>query len=134
VAARQAVGQTAGTYHLCFYAYTPFSARITISEQEGSDYVTLLDDQIHTVALAGRSFVAARYQNTAFGARGSLRVFLEAQGLADDEAPPELYYAVCRNPGSGACDVDDDSFSGAGRSGRLCQLGRTDDARGCGAE
>lgn len=38
VASRREFGQTAGTYYLCFYAYVPFSARVTVSEAETNMY------------------------------------------------------------------------------------------------
>jgi hypothetical protein len=46
VDAKKDFGQTAGTYYLCFYAYTPFSGRITVSEAEIYPYFPALDNQV----------------------------------------------------------------------------------------
>lgn len=44
--ARTTFGQTAGTYYVCFYAYTPFSARISVNEAEDGVYAEAKDNQI----------------------------------------------------------------------------------------
>ena len=77
VAARNNFGQTAGTYYLCFYAYTPFSAKISAAESELGNYFDSIDNNIQTVYVMGNTFIASRYTNTAFTSAGIVQVWVE---------------------------------------------------------
>ena len=128
VQARREFRQTAGTYYLCFYAYTPFSARLAVAESEGGNQYDAFDDQIQTVAMTSYSFFVARYTNTAFNTAGVVKVWVEGQNLAPGQAPPEVYYTVCKQSEAGQCNIEEDQLY----DGSLCVLG-TDPARACGA-
>jgi len=58
VDAKRAFGQTAGSYYLCFYAYTSFSARVSVAEQALGIYFAANDNQIQTVYLQGGSYLS----------------------------------------------------------------------------
>jgi len=111
-------GQTAGSYYLCFYAYTPFSAKVTVSEQQLGNYFAAVDNQIQTVYLLGGKYFVSRYSNSGFNNDGKVKLMVEGQDLAANEAPPEVYYAVCGESDAGACIVDDGILAG----GSLCYL------------
>lgn len=117
--AKRAFGQTAGSYYLCFYAYTSFSARVSVAEQSLGIYFAANDNQIQTVYLQGGSYFVARYANTGFNNGGNVKIWVEGQGLAAGEAPPEVYYAVCGDSDPAKCVIDDDILAG----GSMCVLG-----------
>ena len=128
VAARKEFRQTAGTYYLCFYAYTPFSARLSVLEEQGGYHYDAFDDQVQTVAMTSYSYFVARYRNTAFTTAGVVKIWVEGQNLAAGQAPPDVFFAVCKDTDPGQCIVEDDQLSDVS----LCVLG-TDPARTCGA-
>jgi len=78
VAARREFRKTAGTYYLCFYAYSHFSARITVAEYEVLSYFDAIDNQVMTAQVAGGDYFVARYTNTGFTSAGTIRLWLEA--------------------------------------------------------
>jgi len=77
VAARKELGQTAGTYYLCFYAYTPFSARIAVAEAELAAHFDAYDGQVQTTYLPGGAWSTSRYGNTGFTGNGVIKVWVE---------------------------------------------------------
>jgi hypothetical protein len=110
VASRKEFGQTAGTYYLCFYAYTPFSARITASEAESAAHFDSYDGQVQTVYLTPGSWFTSRYGNTGFTGNGVIEFWAEGQDLAADQAPPLVYYAVCNSADPKLCVIDENLY------------------------
>jgi hypothetical protein len=61
---RQIAGYTTGTYNLCFYAYSPFSAHITSLEADFKGIYDFEDGQIITQRVSTGGFVQGRYTNS----------------------------------------------------------------------
>lgn len=129
VQVRKEFRQTAGTYYLCFYAYTPFSAKLAVEESEGGNLYDAFDNQVQTVAMTSYSYFVARYKNTGFVTAGAISVYVEGQGLAPGQTPPEVYFTVCKTSDVGQCNIEENQLF----DGSLCVLG-TDPARSCGAQ
>lgn len=50
---------------------------------------------MQTVQIMGNSYFISRYENTAFTGAGVIRVWVEGQGLAASDDPPNLWFVVC---------------------------------------
>ena len=108
---RAALGYSTGTYYLCFYAYTQFSARISTTEEKFDRRIDVEDGQVITQRVAGGGYYYVRYTNTGFENSGTVKVTVEAQGLESGEAPPLIYYKVCGERWD-ACEMSKEEATG----------------------
>ena len=80
---RAALGYPTGTYYLCFFAYTPFSALITTTEEKYEKRTDAADGEVITQRVAGGGYFYARYTNTGLTSLGTVKVVVEGQDLLD---------------------------------------------------
>jgi len=118
VAARTFFGQPAGAYYLCFYAYTPFSAKIMVKEKELGEYTEAKDNQVLTHYTLGQSYFVARYKNSAFTSDGVLTIWMEGQNLNENSEMPKLWYRVCDHEDEDECNIENKNMG----DGYLCEL------------
>lgn len=63
-------GATTGSYSICFYAYTPFSAQVTIQETEMGSNFDDIDGQIRTQLIGANSWISSIYRNIGMTRKG----------------------------------------------------------------
>jgi hypothetical protein len=80
---RAALGYPTGTYYLCFFAYTPFSALITTNEEKFERRFDLKDGQVLTQRAAGGGYFYIRYTNSGLKSPGTVKIVAEGQDLSD---------------------------------------------------
>jgi hypothetical protein len=74
---RNNAGYVTGTYNLCFYAYSPFSAIISVNEIDFLGLYDFLDRQIITQSVAANSYVQGRYTNSELRQKGILKIHMD---------------------------------------------------------
>lgn len=89
---RDRAGYSTGTYNLCFYAYSPFSALITTVEREFNDLYDFVDGEILTQSVEAKGYSQGRYTSTELRQRAKLKVHLDIQ---NSSGLPKLYYKLC---------------------------------------
>lgn len=109
---RAALGFPTGTYYICFFAYTPFSALITTNEDKLGKRMDAEDGQIMTQRVAGGGYFYGRYTNSGLASRGTIKVVVEGQDLTSDQAPPLIYYRVCGEGTYEACAMSKEEAAG----------------------
>jgi hypothetical protein len=77
---RSNTGFSTGTYNLCFYAYSPFSAIISIVEKDFKGVYDFVDGEIITQSVQPNNYVQGRYTNTELRQKGKLKIHLDVQG------------------------------------------------------
>jgi hypothetical protein len=76
---RKNAGYSTGTYFLCFYAYSPFSAIITTVEKDFKGVYDFEDSEIMTQSVSANSYVQGRYTNSELRQKGNLKIHLDIQ-------------------------------------------------------
>lgn len=79
---RAALGYPTGTYYLCFFAFTPFSAQVSTKEEKLNKRADALDGQVITQRTAGGGVYYARYTNSALSSPGTIKVIAEGLDLS----------------------------------------------------
>ena len=133
---RARYGYGTGTYYLCVYAFTPFSAKLSTYEKYECD--TNADDlqvcrgyqkrydstdrQVMTMnvnaaylnsannTVAG--YVYFRYTNSLLNQRGKIRAIVTEQGQLNDATNLTMYYRVCDEEDYAACTLSPTSARG----------------------
>ena len=100
-----------GSYSICFYAYTPFSAQVTIQETEMGTNFDVIDGQIRTQQIEPNGWISSNYKNVGMTRAGKIEVYLENQNLLDSEDANTLQYKICSGSG---CFVDQENKDGNG--------------------
>ena len=106
---RQRAGYSTGTYNLCFYAYSPFSALITTVEKEFNDLYDFVDGEIMTQSLSPKGYSQGRYTNSELRQRGKLKVHLDIQS---GEGLPKVYYKMCNSQALVDCTLNENEVHG----------------------
>lgn len=111
---RSRFGASTGAYYLCFYAYTPFSARLTTSEAALGKRFDIKDGYVKTQVISGNDYIYARYKNTDFNKDGTIQFYVEAQSVdsSSNEEPPTIYYKVCGDSDYDNCALSAGEIAG----------------------
>lgn len=104
-------GANTGEYSICFYAYTPFSAAISVTEFEMGNQFDITNGQIRTKKMFNNDWDFGRYRDTGLGAPGVFDVYVEVQELASGEEPPKIYYKMCEGDCSLNGDIAQNGFT-----------------------
>jgi len=100
---RKALGYPTGTYYLCFFAFTPFSAQVSTTEEKLNKRADAYDGEVITQRAAGAGLWYARYTNSALLGKGRIKVTAEGLDLTSGQDPPLIYYRVCGEPEYEGC-------------------------------
>ena len=92
---RQWWGYWTGTYQFCFYATTPYSAIVKVTEFDYSGSFDFLSGQIQTVRVRGQGSSQGRFSSPDMTKDSLLYIFAEGQGFQKDQEPPKVFYKIC---------------------------------------
>lgn len=92
-----------GTWWICFYAYTPFSGKITTLEKDFNGIVDLEDSMVLTQTIFKEEAEYGRYVNSNLNIRGRLHINIDTQ---EESANLIVRYRLCTDGVLSACILD----------------------------
>lgn len=88
-------GQINGNHFICFYATTPYSARLKVAYFDWEETFDSYDGQIITTAVPNGEAFKVRFNDDKLMQEGFLNVFVHGQDWKDTDPDAEVYFGVC---------------------------------------